>query len=175
MKDLTTFINEGLKLSDEKIAVIEKFLNDKDNYNFDNEITCGLFNKNVQISKDILTDIAGYIVEAYVWNWMKKLITTKEFFDMWKEANPEKNADDFKVNSLERRSGKDIYWDFTINGIDEKFEVKARSTDENGKAAGGYRFSASQKADKNLIYILVKYHIQNNVIIIGDITVTRKG
>lgn len=176
MKSINDYIqvNEGLKLDNSKLEIIKKFLNNQDDEVIDKELTCEIFNNTVAIGDDILTDIAGYIVEAWVWNCMKNLIHSKEFKNEWTAANPNKKSYDFNLSERTRRSNQNqIYWDFTIDGVDEKFEIKARST-KNGKSQGGYRFSADQKEDKNLIYILVKYSVGDGKIIIGDIDVTRK-
>ena len=177
MKNIKTYlINEGVKLPDDKLEVISNFLNNDKRFDFNKTITCDVFKQFDNVSQDIIADIAGYLVEAYIWNEMHKLITNKAFCDIWFEGND--NAKEYKLSPLSRKNtkgsdGNNVYWDFTIEGVDEKFEIKARST-KNGKSQGGYRFTANQKNDKNLIYILVEYSINGDEIKIGDIKVTRK-
>lgn len=167
-------IDESMKLPSNKLNIIQDFLNNKERFDFDNEIECSFLNNGKElVSKEILADIAGYMVEAYIWSQLSKIITSKEFSDEWLSANNGKTGKDFKLTPLSRRNGDGVYWDFEIDGIDEKFEIKSRMTGANGKAAGGYRFTANQTDDKNLIYILVKYSINENKIVIGDIKVTR--
>jgi len=179
MKKLNEYIsiNEGVKLPDDKLNIIEKFLNDENRYDFNKTIVCDVLNQFDNVATEIIADIAGYLVEAYIWDQMHKLITNKEFCDVWFDGN-NKSSEEFKLSPLARRNNKDnngsaIYWDFTINGIDEKFEIKARSTKE-GKKNGGYRFTVNQSSDKNLIYILVEYSISGDEINIGNIKITRK-
>ena len=175
MKSITQLINEGIKLPNDKLSIIENFLNDENRFGFKKLIVCDVFKQFDNVNSDIIADIAGYLVEAYIWDQMHKLITNKEFADMWIGDD---NTKSYKLSPLSRRNakgadGNNVYWDFSIDGVDEKFEIKARSTKE-GKAQGVYRFTANQRNDKNLIYILVEYSIDNDEIKIGNIKVTRK-
>ena len=175
MKNIIQFINEGIKLPNDKLSIIENFLNDENRSGFNKTIICNVFDQFDNVSTDIIADMAGYLVEAYIWDQMHKLITNKEFADMWIGDD---NTKTYKLSPLSRHNtkgadGNNVYWDFSIDGVDEKFEIKARSTKDN-KSQGGYRFTTNQKNDKNLIYILVEYSIDNDEIKIGKIKVTRK-
>ena len=92
--------------------------------------------------KDLICDIAGYIIEAAVYDAIKS-----------KHNVTNRSGRGLKID------GKSIYWDFAINGIDEKFEIKAKC--KNGYHTGGISPSNNQKSDDKLIYIIIPYSASN--------------
>ena len=88
--------------------------------------------------KDLICDIAGYIIEAAVYDAFKA------------EHNVTTRAGrGLKIN------GENVYWDFSIKGLNEKFEIKSQC--KNGYHMGGITPTSSQKSDNNLIYIIIPY------------------
>ena len=78
MKNLNEYIiNEGVKLPDDKLEIIERFLNNEERYDFNKTIVCDVLNQFDNVSTEIIADMAGYLVEAYIWDQMHKLITNK--------------------------------------------------------------------------------------------------
>lgn len=174
MKKLNEYItiNESVKLPDDKLNIIEKFLNDENRYDFNKTIVCDVLNQFDNVATEIIADMAGYLVEAYIWDQMHKLITNKEFCDVWFAGND--NAKNYKLSPLttKHNNSENVSFDFTIAGIDEKFKIKSHETKEGKK--GGFRFTASQQLNSKLIFILVEYSISGDEIKIGNIKITRK-
>lgn len=108
------------------------------------------FKKNINYSslklgfedKDLICDIAGYIIEAAVY------YAVKSKHNVTNRSNRGLKFDD-----------ESVYWDFSIKGIDEKFEIKAKCT--NGYHMGGITPTNNQKLDNKLIYIIVPYSATN--------------
>lgn len=88
--------------------------------------------------KDLICDIAGYIIEAAAYDAIKS-----------KHNVTSRAGRGLKINN------ESIYWDFSINGIDEKFEIKAKC--KNGYHTGGISPTSNQKSDNKLIYIIIPY------------------
>lgn len=129
-------------------------------------------------SDELLTDVAGYLIEVFIWNKLnKELFNDSKFLDIWNKdvINAEQGsfAAQQKMTPLVRRKTKGKYWDFELPGVDGKFEIKARLIDDNGKS-GGFRYTANQLNDSKLNYILVKYKIEKNSIKIDSIEVKKK-
>lgn len=90
--------------------------------------------------KDLICDIAGYIIEAAAYDAFKSAgrnVTTRA-------------GRGLKIN------GENIYWDFSIKGLNEKFEIKSQC--KNGYHTGGITPTQDQKSDNNLIYIIIPYN-----------------
>ena len=92
--------------------------------------------------KDLICDIAGYIIEAAVYDAIKS-----------KHSVTNRSGRGLKIDN------KSVYWDFAINGLNEKFEIKAKCT--NGYHTGGISPTNNQKSDNNLIYIIIPYSATN--------------
>lgn len=89
--------------------------------------------------KDLICDIAGYIIEAAAYDAFKSTgrnVTTRA-------------GRGLKIN------GENVYWDFSIKGLNEKFEIKSRC--KNGYHTGGISPTKDQKSDNDLIYIIIPY------------------
>lgn len=132
----------------------------KDVYGFDNK-------------DDLMADIAGYLVEVFVWNELRgKLFSDPKFKSKWLKDidNASKNIKNIKseFRPIVRRSQKGKYWDFTLPGVEGYFEIKARSV--RGGRSGGFRYTENQIAHKDeLIFILVHYNIEGSSICISNI------
>ncbi len=175
MKDINNFINESKKLKRDS-EYVKNIKNWIDNVNKTgnklddsqlNDLTVQLRKYFIQLDyselglgfqdKDLICDIAGYIIEAAA-------------YDAIKQSN--------KVTSRSGRGlkidGQSIYWDFAIEGIDEKFEIK--SICKNGYHTGSISPSKNQKNDKELIYIIIPYKAYETGfdVITDDIKITRK-
>lgn len=129
-------------------------------------------------SDELLADVAGYLIEVFVWNKLnKELFNDSKFLDVWNSDITNNQQGSFSANKemkpLVRRRNKGKYWDFELPGIDGKFEIKSRLINAEGKS-GGFRYTANQLNDKNLNYIFVKYKVENNAIKIESIEVKRK-
>jgi len=135
---------------------------------------------------DLMADVAGYLIEIFVWSKLnKELFDNEDFLNEWKKdvLNLQKTPVKAKaeMKPIIRRSQKGQYWDFELPGVDGKFEIKSRriysKTDENNKVTktgGGYRYTKNQSNDKDLIYIYVKYEVSNSALTIDSIEVKRK-
>ena len=166
-------INEDLRVFIEK--VLNKYLKNK-SFTIDiKEIldtdhkTRGEVGFGFSTSDELLTDIAGYLIEVFVWTSIKELYFDQEFKSEWANGITQIDAMD-KFEPLVRKNNKDKYWDFELPGIDGYFEIKSRST-KNGKKSGGYRFTSNQKNDPNLNYILVNYSVSDSQLKIEEIFV----
>lgn len=104
---------------------------------------------------DLMSDLAGYIIEAYI-------------YDLIKNNLPVTN----RAGRGLKIDGNNIYWDFSIKGIDEKFEIKTKCT--NGYHEGGFSYTDSQEKDSELIYITAKYSVTSNSIIIDTKSINVK-
>ena len=106
--------------------------------------------------KDLICDIAGYIIEAAVYDAFKAEhdVTTRA-------------GRGLKID------GSNVYWDFSIKGLNEKFEIKSQC--KNGYHTGGITPTSSQKSDDNLIYIIIPYNASEVgfTVEINDIKVQR--
>lgn len=124
---------EGHTLSDDQF---EEYLTDVEEYF--RKKTFNNLNLPV-INKDLICNIAGYIIEAAVYDAFKS-----------KHDVTERAGRGLKIN------GKNVYWDFSIKGLDEKFEIKSQC--KNGHHDGGITPTDNQKSDSNLIYIIIPYN-----------------
>lgn len=123
----------GNTLSDEQLEdlliIIREYFSTT-NYN---ELNLGFSDK------DLICDIAGYIIEAAAYDAFKSVghnVTTR-------------SGRGLKIN------GENVYWDFSIKGLNEKFEIKSKC--KNGYHTGGISPTQYQKSDNNLIYIIIPY------------------
>lgn len=185
IKSYLTNVNESVEINNNILLSIQDLLNSKlENQSFQidiNNIVGNNSRDNVPMgfesTDELLYDIAGYLVEVFVWNVLNNdLFTDEKFQKEWlSDVNNQLKGvlqakSEFKP--LIRRSDKGKYWDFELPGVNAKFEIKARSI-KNGKS-GGFRYSDNQKNDTNLIYIYVKYEIQSKSIVIKSIEVKKK-
>ena len=191
MKNLIDYlsnINEGIKLPNDKLNLIENVLNKhlsgkyfsidiKEIFDIERKERQHGTAYGFETSDELLADVAGYLVEVFVWTKLKnELFFDEDFLNEWYKdiANTNKGSlsASNEMSPLVRRAKKGQYWDFTLPGVDEKFEIKSRSI-KNGKS-GGLRYTTDQNNDNNLIYIIVKYEIKENAINIQQIEVKRK-
>lgn len=189
MKSLNEFLLNESVVSEEVLTAIQDLLNkylvgkyfdisireifDIDSKERQTETAYGF-----DTSDELLADVAGYLIEVFVWNKLnKELFSDSAFLDIWYKdvANAEKGAFSAskEIMPLVRRKNKGKYWDFELPGVDGKFEIKSRMINDEGKS-GGFRYTVNQLNDRNLNYILVKYKIENNAIKIESIEV-KKG
>lgn len=170
LSSINNVLNKYLKGKSFDISINEIFGNNKERqqntaYGFDS-------------SDELLADIAGYLIEIFVWNKLKnELFDDDDFIDVWNSDVSNLNIGSQnaknKMQPLVRRKNKGKYWDFELPGVDGYFEIKSRLIDKNGKS-GGFRYSINQTNDKNLNYILVKYKISDKAITIDSIEVKKK-
>lgn len=175
MKTLNEFVNESSKQKkSDKLIDIKNWIDDKNKTNnklnqnglkdIENSVR-GYLVKNNYVFKDLgfgfrdddlYADIAGYIIEAFVYDAIK--------------ANYNVTSRSGRGLKFDKQS---IYWDFSINGLDEKFEIK--SICKNGYHNGGISKTNLQKEDKDLIYIIIPYKALNTgfEILTNDIKVQR--
>lgn len=124
---------QGNTLSDEQLEelliMIRKYFSML-NYN---ELSLGFSDK------DLICDIAGYIIEAAA-------------HDAFKSAGHQVTT---RAGRGLKFDGESVYWDFSIKGLNEKFEIKSQC--KNGYHTGGITPTDNQKSDSNLIYIIIPY------------------
>ena len=137
VSDFKNWINDasknGNKLNDQQLNELKTLIKEY----FINNIDYSSLNLGLS-DKDLICDIAGYIIEAAVYDAFKLS------YNVTSRSGRGLNID-----------GQNIYWDFSIKGLDEKFEIK--SICKNGYHTGGITKSKNQKNDKNLIYIIIPY------------------
>ena len=189
LKEYLTTINEAIS-ADNVLDIIEKLLNKNlKGKSFDIAIN-QLVDANSKSrqegtpfafdnANDLLTDIAGYLVECFIWTKLyNELFTDTDFLNEWNKdvLNLQKGSLYAKteMKPIVRRGQKGKYWDFELPGVNGKFEIKSRRTDNSGKSNGGYRYTTDQSNDKDLIYIYVKYKVSDNAITINSIEVKKK-
>lgn len=186
MKNIKDYIfNEAIVVNDNILKSIQTLLNKKlqnrsfaidiksmTNYSDTSNIPMGF-----ETTDDLMYNIAGYLVELFVWNILNNdLFNDPDFQNEWLSDVQNQMKGVINANKefkpIVRRSQKGKYWDFELPGVDGKFEIKARSVKE-GKS-GGFRYTDYQKNDKDLIYIYVKYEVKDKSISINSIEVKKK-
>lgn len=179
MKTINQFINEAKKpLKRDEHDLVKWFNMDKSNFiTFDDDDLENIHNLLSEyissgnmgtydlagLDKDCVIDIAGHIVEAQIYEALKLKLPWYIF------NNAEKfgiNAEDIDNITATKRAGRGlkaekgkekypIYWDFSFNGIDEKFEVKTKCS--NGYKQGGFDYTPNQKNNKGFIEFSCTY------------------
>lgn len=115
------------------------------------------------ISKELVTDIAGYIIEVYLYDLTSRsmsVLLSKNFEEF-------ENVDLTKIKPtrlagrglINPETNQPIFWDFSFNGLSDKFEIK--SLCKNSYHTGGFTKSNNLKSDTNVVYITCKYNASN--------------
>lgn len=188
MKHLREFLVNESVVSDEVLNSIQELLNKylvgkyfdisiREIFDIDSKERQSATAYGFDTSDELLADVAGYLIEVFVWTKLnKELFSDSKFLDIWYKdvANAEMGSFSAikEIKPLIRRKNKGKYWDFELPGVDGKFEIKSRMINAEGKS-GGFRYTANQLNDKSLNYILVKYKIENNAIKIESIEVKK--